>query len=88
MRERQSGTRGQEGGGSVHFLSQHQLPITINPIPVFRFIREKLSVPGRAIIDDLAPNVAAARASGWRTHHYREDAHHLLLAELTSLGAI
>ena len=39
-------------------------------------------------IDDLAPNVAAARASGWRTHHYREDAHDLLLAELTSLGAI
>lgn len=39
-------------------------------------------------IDDLAPNVEAARASGWRTHHYREDAHALLLAELTSLGAI
>jgi FMN phosphatase YigB (HAD superfamily) len=39
-------------------------------------------------IDDLAPNVEAARASGWHTHHYREDAHHLLLAELTSLGAI
>jgi FMN phosphatase YigB (HAD superfamily) len=39
-------------------------------------------------IDDLAPNVDAARAAGWRTHHYREDAHELLLAELTSLGAI
>lgn len=39
-------------------------------------------------IDDLAPNVEAARAAGWHTHHYREDAHHLLLAELTSLGSI
>jgi putative hydrolase of the HAD superfamily len=39
-------------------------------------------------IDDLAPNVEAARASGWRTHHYREDAHHLLLAELRSVGAL
>jgi FMN phosphatase YigB (HAD superfamily) len=37
-------------------------------------------------IDDLAPNVEAARASGWRTHHYREDAHHLLIAELEALG--
>lgn len=39
-------------------------------------------------IDDLAPNVEAARAAGWRTHHYSEDAHGQLLAELTSAGAI
>jgi FMN phosphatase YigB (HAD superfamily) len=39
-------------------------------------------------IDDLAPNVEAARDSGWRTHHYREEAHSLLLSELTALGAI
>jgi FMN phosphatase YigB (HAD superfamily) len=39
-------------------------------------------------IDDLAPNVAAARACGWRAHHYREGSHELLLTELTSLGAL
>jgi FMN phosphatase YigB (HAD superfamily) len=39
-------------------------------------------------IDDLAPNVEAARASGWRTHHYREDSHHRLLTELASAGAL
>ncbi len=47
-----------------------------------------LQAEGVFFIDDLAPNVEAARASGWRTHHYREDSHALLLSELASLGAV
>lgn len=39
-------------------------------------------------IDDLLPNIEAARAFGFRSHHYHHDQHHLLLAELTSLGVI
>jgi FMN phosphatase YigB (HAD superfamily) len=47
-----------------------------------------LRAEGVFFIDDLAPNVEAARASGWRTHQYREDSHDRLLLELASLGAV
>jgi HAD superfamily hydrolase (TIGR01509 family) len=57
---------------------------------IYAHALEKFSLRAEQVffIDDLAPNVKAARAAGWRAHHYREDAHHLLLTELTSLGAI
>jgi len=57
---------------------------------IYQHALEKFGLRAEQVffIDDLAPNVEAARASGWRTHHYREDAHDLLLDELTSLGAI
>lgn len=57
---------------------------------IYRHALEKFDLDAGQVffIDDLAPNVAAARACGWRTHHYREDSHELLLTELTSLGAL
>jgi putative hydrolase of the HAD superfamily len=57
---------------------------------IYQHALEKFGLRAEQVffIDDLAPNVAAARASGWRTHHYREDSHALLLRELTSLGAL
>jgi FMN phosphatase YigB (HAD superfamily) len=39
-------------------------------------------------IDDLAPNITAARTSGWLAHHYAEKSHDLLLSELKSLGVL
>ena len=57
---------------------------------IYRHALEKFNLRSEQVffIDDLYPNVEAARASGWRTHHYREDSHKLLLAELESAGAI
>lgn len=37
-------------------------------------------------IDDLLPNIEAARAAGFRAHHYHHDRHSELLAELGALG--
>lgn len=57
---------------------------------IYRHAQEKFGLRADQIffIDDLAPNVEAARASGWRTHHYHEDSHDLLLTELSSMGAL
>ena len=57
---------------------------------IYRHALEKFNLQAGQVffIDDLAPNVEAARACGWRTHHYREDSHDLLLSELSSLGAL
>jgi FMN phosphatase YigB (HAD superfamily) len=55
---------------------------------IYRHALEKfgLRAEGVFFIDDLAPNVEAARASGWRTHHYREDSHDQLLSDLATAG--
>jgi HAD superfamily hydrolase (TIGR01509 family) len=37
-------------------------------------------------IDDLLPNIEAARAFGFRAHHYHYDRHEALLAELREIG--
>ncbi len=37
-------------------------------------------------IDDLLPNIEAARAFGFHAHHYHADRHGALLAELQQLG--
>jgi putative hydrolase of the HAD superfamily len=37
-------------------------------------------------IDDLLPNIEAAREFGFRAHHYHFDQHERLLAELRELG--
>ncbi len=37
-------------------------------------------------IDDLLPNIEAARAFGFRAHHYHHDRHDELLAEVRLLG--
>ena len=39
-------------------------------------------------IDDLLPNIEAARAFGFHAHHYHHDRHGELLAELKSLGVV
>ncbi len=39
-------------------------------------------------IDDLLPNIEAARAYGFRAHHYHADRHELLLEELREAGVI
>lgn len=39
-------------------------------------------------IDDLLPNIEAARAFGFHAHHYHHDRHAQLLAELTEVGVI
>ena len=39
-------------------------------------------------IDDLLPNIEAARALGFRAHHYHHDRHDELLAELRALGVV
>ena len=39
-------------------------------------------------IDDLLPNIEAAREFGFRSHHYHHDRHHELLAELQQLELI
>ena len=36
-------------------------------------------------IDDLLPNIEAARALGFRAHHYHHDRHEALLAEVATL---
>jgi FMN phosphatase YigB (HAD superfamily) len=57
---------------------------------IYRHALEKFNLRSEQVffIDDLYPNVEAARASGWRTHHYSADSHHLLLEELEALGAV
>ncbi|MEK0451266.1 MAG: hypothetical protein RL088_3534 [Verrucomicrobiota bacterium] len=37
-------------------------------------------------IDDLAANIAAARAAGFQAHHYHHDRHDALLADLRAAG--
>jgi len=39
-------------------------------------------------IDDLLPNVEAARACGYHAHHYHRDRHDELLAELRTVGVL
>lgn len=39
-------------------------------------------------IDDLLPNIEAARALGFHAHHYHHDQHELLLAELGALSVL
>jgi putative hydrolase of the HAD superfamily len=39
-------------------------------------------------IDDLLPNIEAARALGFHSHHYHYDRHEDLLAELRAVGVV
>ena len=45
-----------------------------------------LEAPRTFFIDDLLPNIEAARALGFRVHHYHHDRHQLLLDELQMLN--
>ena len=39
-------------------------------------------------IDDLLPNIVAAQAAGFQTHHYHHDRHAAFLAQLEAAGAL
>jgi HAD superfamily hydrolase (TIGR01509 family) len=55
---------------------------------VYEITARQLGLEPRAtfFIDDLLPNIEAARAFGFRAHHYHLDQHERLLGELRELG--
>lgn len=55
---------------------------------IYRIACEQLGIEPAAtfFIDDLLPNIEAARALGFRTHHYHHDRHDELLAEMRAIG--
>lgn len=55
---------------------------------IYRIACEQLGIKPTAtfFIDDLLPNIEAARALGFRTHHYHHDRHDELLAEMRAIG--
>lgn len=57
---------------------------------IYEHAVEKFGIqPERTLfIDDLLPNVEAARNAGWLTHHYREDEHNALLARVRVLNLL
>jgi putative hydrolase of the HAD superfamily len=57
---------------------------------IYAYALEKFGLGAEQVffIDDLAANIEAARASGWRTHHYAEKSHEGLLAKLRSLALL
>lgn len=57
---------------------------------IYALAVEKFGIqPGRTLfIDDLLPNVEAARSGGWLAHHYREDEHHVLIDRVRALNLL
>jgi glucose-1-phosphatase len=57
---------------------------------IFEIAARQFSVnPGRTLfIDDLLPNIEAARAAGFRAHHYHHGQHGALIEELQASGLL
>lgn len=57
---------------------------------IFEITAQRLGIEPETtfFIDDLLPNIEAARAFGFRAHHYHHDRHDELLADLKSLQVV